>query len=178
MAFRELWRSLVPGLSIWNTNKRIATRNHAGCISILSCTARMAFIFRIRNCNNYYDWKEKIMRKFFGFFLTFLLALTVAIPVAALAVPDTAEAQLRESLPMNFTQNRLRARSLGNPNWSAWAWLGRSNDSNLRTFTFPRSWTRARINIVQGNRVSITTTSSNHIHETWRWSGGWKYTFR
>jgi len=77
------------------------------------------------------------MKRFLGYFLAFLLAVTVAVPVTTLAVPDTAEAMRRERLPQNW--NRIRQRVNAN---NAWNWAGPAQNTNFRDFTFPNSFTR------------------------------------
>jgi len=80
------------------------------------------------------------MRRFIGYFLTFLLAICVVVPVVELAVPDVAEAQIRETKRTRADRARFRTRNAQGQlpaNWSFTAWTR----SNPRLISFPRGAT-------------------------------------
>jgi len=60
------------------------------------------------------------MRKFLGYFLTFILALSVVVPIVAFAVPDEAEARIVHSLAQRA--NRIRTQR-ANGTWNGWGAL-------------------------------------------------------
>jgi len=85
------------------------------------------------------------MRKFLGYFLTFLLALSVTVPVVALAAPATAEARFVQSLPTARERRHSRTRVSTWHTWNSWT-IGVARDVGHRNFTFQNSWNRSNSN--------------------------------